>query len=179
MTQLLFPDNTVLCNFAAVNRLDLLKSVLNGRGRWTGAVAYEASRSATVLPDLHQVASEGWLGDAIEVTDEADIQQINRIRRAVFGGVDDKPLQHLGEAETCYVIEHWPEFVGSWWISDDREALKFARFRGITTRETVDLVSMAVLDGALAAREGFELLQTMSQRGRGLRLPATPADLTR
>jgi hypothetical protein len=179
MTQLLFPDNTVLCNFAAVNRLDLLKSVLDGRGRWTGAVAYEASRSATVLSDLHQLASEGWLGDAIEVTDEADIQQINRIRRAVFGGVDDKPLQHLGEAETCYVIEHWPEFVGSWWISDDRDALDYARFRGITTRETLDLVSMAVLDGALAMREGFELLQKMSQKGRALRMPATPADLTR
>ncbi|MGH3277686.1 MAG: hypothetical protein ACRDNW_00920 [Trebonia sp.] len=41
MTEHLFPDNTVLCNFAAVNRLDLLKSVLGGRGRWTEAVAYE------------------------------------------------------------------------------------------------------------------------------------------
>lgn len=179
MTQFLFPDNTVLCNFAVVNRLDLLNSVLDGRGRWTGAVAYEASRSATVLPDLHRVASEGWLGETIEVTDEADIQQINRIRRAVFGGTDDNPLQHLGEAETCHVIEHWPEFAGSWWISDDREALRFARFRGITTWETIDLVAMAVLNGGLAVREGFELLQTMSQKGRGLRLPATPADLTR
>ena len=28
MTEYLFPDNTVLCNFAAVDRLDLIKSVL-------------------------------------------------------------------------------------------------------------------------------------------------------
>jgi len=35
----LFPDNTVLCNFAAVDRLDLLQAVLNGRGRWTPTVA--------------------------------------------------------------------------------------------------------------------------------------------
>lgn len=36
-----------------------------------------------------------------------------RVRRAVFGGTDDKPLQHLGEAETCVVIKEWAEFAGS------------------------------------------------------------------
>lgn len=54
MTDHLFPDNTVLCNFAAVNRLDLLKSVLSGRGRWTEAVAYEAGLvrgEAAAAPD--------------------------------------------------------------------------------------------------------------------------------
>ena len=35
MVQGLFPDNTVLCNFAAVERLDLLRDWLRGRGRWT------------------------------------------------------------------------------------------------------------------------------------------------
>jgi hypothetical protein len=77
------------------------------------------------------------------------------------------------------VIEHWPEFNGSWWISDDKEALRFARFRGITTRETIDLVSMAVLNGDLPMREGFELMQAMSERGRSLRVPASAADLIR
>ena len=86
MTEFLFPDNTVLCNFAAVDRLDLLRAVLDGRGRWTAAVAYEASQSANVLPALHRLASDGWLGEAIEITDESDIKQVSRIRRAVFGG---------------------------------------------------------------------------------------------
>src|SRR2546426_99138 len=120
MTEFLFPDNTVLCNFAAVDRLDLLRSVLDGRGRWTEAVAYEAARSAGVLPSLHTLDADGWLGEAIEITEESDIQQINRIRRAVFGGTDDHPLKHLGEAQTCFVILEWPEFAGSWWISDDQ-----------------------------------------------------------
>lgn len=179
MTEFLFPDNTVLCNFAAVNRLDLLKSVLNGRGRWTEAVAYEASRSANVFTCLQQLASAGWLGEAIEITQESEIQQINRIRRAVFGGTDDEPLKHLGEAQTCYVIEHRPEFTRSWWISDDKEALRYARFRGITTRETIDLVAMAVLNGDLGTRDGFDLMQAMNQQGRCLRLPAVAADLAR
>lgn len=82
MTEFLFPDNTVLCNFAAVKRLDLLESVLNGRGRWTEAVAYEAARSAHVLPDLSSLITGCWLGEAIEVSDESDVQQINGIRRA-------------------------------------------------------------------------------------------------
>ena len=67
MAENLFPDNTVLCNFAAVDRLDLLKSVLGGRGRWTEAVAYEASRSAAKLPPLLRLPLEGWLDDPIEI----------------------------------------------------------------------------------------------------------------
>jgi len=110
-----FPDNTVLCNFAAVDRLDLLQAVLNGRGRWTATVAYEAGRSARFLPALASIATEGWLEEPIEIAAEPDVQRVNRVRRAVFGGTDDEPLKHLGEAETCFVKE-WTAFAGSWWI---------------------------------------------------------------
>ena len=179
MTEFLFPDNTVLCNFATVDSLDLLKSVLDGRGRWTEAVAYEATRSASVLPSLRSLPTDGWLGEAIEITDEAEIRQIDRVRRAVFGGTDDKPLKHLGEAQTCFVILEWPEFAGSWWISDDREAVRYARFQGITTRESIDLVSIAAIDGRIQPREGFDLMRRMVDQGRHLRLPNSAADLLR
>lgn len=99
MTTFLFPDNTVLCNFAAVERLDLLRTVLNGRGRWTAAVAYEAEKSTRFLPALADIATDGWLDEPIEITADSDVQRVNRVRRAVFGGTDDKPLQHLGETE--------------------------------------------------------------------------------
>lgn len=106
MTEFLFPDNTVLCDFAAVDQLDLLRAVLGERGRWTEAVAYEASQSTRHLPALAALTAGDcdWLGDPIEITEDADIRQIERIRRAVFGGGDDLPLQHLGEAQSCYVI---------------------------------------------------------------------------
>lgn len=179
MSNFLFPDNTVLCNFAAVERLDLLKSILAGNGRWTEAVAYEASRSARVLPALDELINSGWLGDAIEIDAESDAQQINRIRRAVFGGTADQPLKHLGEAQTCFVIKNWGEFAGSWWISDDREALRYARMQGITTRETIDLVSIAVVNGDIGAKDAFGLMQQMASEGRALRLPRSAADLSR
>ena len=179
MTTYLFPDNTVLCNFAAVRRLDLLAAVLNGRGRWTAAVEYEAGRSAQHLPDLARLQQEGWLDEPVEITDDAHQRQVERIRRAVFGGTEDKPLQHLGEAETCFVIKEWTEFAGSWWISDDRDALRYARFQKIRTYETVDLMSLGVANGDVSVKDGFELLTQMNKKGRSLRLPRNAAELAR
>jgi hypothetical protein len=179
VTEHLFPDNTVLCNFASIDRLDLLRIVLNDRGRWTGAVAYEVSRSARALTALQGLTTDCWLGEPLEVDDEADIQRIEQIRRAAFGGDPDRPTQHLGEAETCFVIREWPEFAGSWWITDDREALRYARFQGITTRETIDLMTIAVVDGDIRSDEAFELMTRMADQDRWLRLPSRPSDFLR
>jgi hypothetical protein len=179
MIEFLFPDNTVLCNFAAVDRLDLLKAVLDGRGRWTEAVAYEATRSAGVLPALRTLAESGWLDEPIEISDESDVRQVELIRRAVFGGTEGTPLRHLGEAQTCHVILRWAAFAGSWWISDDREALRYARFQGITTRETIDLVNIAVVNGDIAACDAYELMLAMANSGRFLTLPSSAEDLRR
>jgi hypothetical protein len=177
VTTYLFPDNTVLCNFASVDRLGLLVTVLNGRGRWTSAVAYEASRSAQFMPALNGIAVDGWLSEPIEITGEKDIQRVNQIRRAVFGGTDEEPLKHLGEAETCFLIREQAEFAGSWWISDDQEAVRYGRFQHITTRETIDLMTIAVVNGDIASKEAYDLMQGMADKGRGLRLPASPRDL--
>ena len=173
----MFPDNTVICNLAAVDRLDLLRSVLGRRGRWTEAVAYEASRSARAYPPLSALARDPCLGEPIEIGDAADVLRVEQIRRAVFGGTAVEPLRHLGEAQTCYVIKNWPQFAGSWWVSDDREALRYARFQQITTRETIDFVSAAVVNGELRASDGVALMNAMADAGRRLRLPASERDL--
>lgn len=179
MTEYLFPDNTVLCNFAAVDRLDLLKAVLDGRGRWTEAVADEARRSARVLPALRALPGSGWLDEPIETADEGDVLAIERIRRAVFGGTEAEPLRHLGEAQTCHLILNCASFAGSWWISDDKEALRYARHQRITTRETLDLMNIAVVNGEISAHEGYELMLAMADSGRHLRMPTSAEDLRR
>jgi hypothetical protein len=142
-----FPDNTVFCNFAAVSQVPLLEAVLRGRGRWVEAIAAEVEASARYLPDLRLVCAGGWLGDPIEITELEDIREIDRIRRAVFGGTDAEPTKHLGEAQTCHVLLNRTEFSGSFWITDDRDAAEYARRQGITTRDTMDLVSEAVAEG--------------------------------
>jgi hypothetical protein len=177
MTEFLFPDNTVLCNFGVVDRLDLLKSVLDGRGRWTEAVEYEAWRSSRFIPSMAGLLADGMLGEAIEVAEEPDVRNIELIRRAVFGGTEDKPLRHLGEAQTCYVIENWGEFDGSWWISDDRESLRYARRRGIATRETIDLVRIAVANGDLDGDAAYALMMEMAAKKRKLRMLSSADDL--
>jgi hypothetical protein len=46
MTALFFPDNTVLINFAMINRMDLLERLANGNGAWCATVAAECRKSA-------------------------------------------------------------------------------------------------------------------------------------
>lgn len=179
MAEFLFPDNTVLCNFAAVDRLDLLEKVLDGRGRWTDAVAYEASKSSHYLPALGSLTHGAWLGEPIEVTDDTDIRGIERIRRVSFGGRESKPTQHLGEAETCYLILNWAEFAGAWWISDDRDAVRFARMKGITTRETIDLMPIAVTNGDITSSDAYDLMHAMVANGRHPRLPTSLPEFLR
>ncbi|SNT46921.1 hypothetical protein SAMN05216276_104717 [Streptosporangium subroseum] len=177
MTWYWFPDNTVLCNFASVYQLPLLREILCERGRWTEAIAYEASRSAHVYPDLKTIAPDGWLGKPIEIDDAREVEQINRVRRAVFGGTDQEPLKHLGEAQTCHVIRNWKDYDGSFWITDDRDAQEYARSVGITTRDTAELISEGISDDVCTRGDGFKLLQLMRQRGRHLRIPANQAQL--
>src|SRR5699024_9731626 len=99
-----FPDNTVLCNFAALGRLDLLEGFLRGRGRWTDAVAYEAERSGKyAYPKLATVAEAGWLHEPVEVVGDDANDHVEHLRRDVFGGDPDVPTMHLGEAQTCYL----------------------------------------------------------------------------
>ncbi|MGL5828428.1 MAG: hypothetical protein ACRC0L_02520 [Angustibacter sp.] len=174
-----FPDNTVLCNFAVVCRLDLLEAVLRGRGRWTEAVAYEAERSSIHLPALASLPAAGWLGEPIVVDAPDEVKLIEGTRRVVFCGSSSAPLQHLGEAQTLHIIRHRTEFADSRWVTDDRDALDFARRQGIDTAETCDLVADAVAMADIDQQAGFDLLQDMSQRGRRIRLPRAAIDLGR
>ncbi|MGL5861093.1 MAG: hypothetical protein ACRCY9_07560 [Phycicoccus sp.] len=172
----LFLDNTVLCNFAAVDRLDLLEGHLRGRGRWTDAVAYEWQRSA---PILRAAATLPWLGDAIEIDEPRIVARVDHVRRVVFGGTAGRPLQHLGEAQSCVLITEDARFSKSRWITDDHDALDYARGRSITTGQTIDLVRGLVADGELTAGTAYRLMIAMHEAGRRLTLPASEGDLNR
>lgn len=180
MTICWFPDNTVLCNFAAVDRLPLLEKLLDGRGRWTEAVAHEAKQSTVYLPRLRDIVAADMLGEPIAITDVREIAEVDRVRRAVFGGVASAPTKHLGEAETCVLIIMRREFHDAVWITDDRSAGAFARRKGITTKETFDLMNEAVVGGLVSAVDGHELLGRMVVAGRYLhRVSTRPEDLMR
>jgi len=177
VTQYWFPDTTVLCNFASVESLPLLRQVLDGRGRWVEAIAHEVAKSVRFHPSLACVERDGWLREPIEITDPNDIRQIERVRRSALGGPPDEPLKHLGEAQTCHVILRNDAFADSVWITDDRDASDHARFQGIRARDTMDLVSEAVACGYVTRTDGYRLLTEIADQDRYLRLPRRPADL--
>ncbi len=177
MSRFLFPDNTVLCNFAAVDRLDLLENFLRGRGRWTEAVAAETEASARILPALGPLVTAGWLGDPIVVDRAADIAAVELVRLNVFGGRSSRRTEHLGEAQTCHVIATWKEFAGSVWISDDRASLDFADARGMTAWETIDIVRCIIADGDLTPQAAYDVMIDMADADRALTLPNNPGDL--
>lgn len=165
----LFPDNTVLCNFGTVSRLDLLRKMLDGCGRWTEAVADEARRSAAYVRGLAQLPADGWLGEPIELATDAEIALADRLRRAVFGGTASEPLRHLGEAETLALIQTRREFAGAVWITDDRDAGEYATTRGIPVKNTVALMREAAVSGLIHCTEAHRLLLAMLADGRHIR----------
>lgn len=180
MAPAVFPDNTVLINFVTVGRLDLLEAWLRGRGRWTQAVSAEAWASAVFHPGLANLHADGWLGEPIEIDEPGAVRDVERLRRNVFGGMDDAPRQHLGESQTCYLLTRVPEWAGSWWVSDDRDSLEFAKHKGITTLDTPGVAAHIVADGDLSAQQAYDMLRQMVDLGRdNVRLPKEPEDLLR
>ncbi|GAB3425802.1 hypothetical protein [Flindersiella endophytica] len=169
MTTYWFPDNTVLCNFAAVDRLDLLRAILAERGRWVEAIAHEARRSSRIHAGLATIAREGWLGKPISIGADFELAEIENLRVHVFGGRSTQPLKHLGEAQTCYILKHWPEFEDSRWITDDREALRYARRQGIVALDTCDLIDEGIVARHLTSDEGRALLRKMADNDRHVR----------
>lgn len=171
MTPALFLDTTVVRNFAAVGRLDLLWDILRDRGRWSAAVAYEVELASHYVEGVDLRSCRTALKHPVEVDDPKLVERVELLRRAVFGGSDEQPLKHLGEAETLVLLEDEP-WSGARWLSDDRHAVRYARQRGFLVGETVDLLDAAVSTADLSSREADDLVLSMAEQGRGLRLPA-------
>lgn len=177
MASAVFPDTTVLCNFAAVHRLDLLEGWLRGRGRWVEAIALEVTNSARYLPELNDTVQRRWLGEAIEITGERAVGHVERLRRDVFGGSSSQPLQHLGEAQTCYLLREVAQWRESWWVSDDGDAVQFGRRQGFVVLETIDVMRHLVAEGDLTPQEAYALMGQMEGADRVLRMPSGVGDL--
>jgi hypothetical protein len=55
--------------------------------------------------------------------------------------------------------------------------VRYARFQHITTYETLDLMTIAVVNGDIAAQQAYDLMLAMADKGRSLRLPSSPREL--
>ncbi|SRR6266496_69494 len=164
MSVLFFPDNTVLINFATINRMDLLQAVLNGKGAWCATVADECRRSSQHdgLEDMTLASDIFGTPMYPEGAEHVDI----RVLRDQMARPGDGPRQHLGEAETIVIISR--RQLTAYFVTDDREAARVAfAEHGIRTITTWDLLRAAHRAGRVDGDALWGYLATLRSAARG------------
>jgi len=160
---LVLPDNTVLVNFANINRMDLLKRLAK-HGAWCASVADECERSAR-LPGLKSMAyAYEIFGVPLspESRSEHILTQAFRTRLARPG--EDK-YRHLGEAETLAIMSS--RSIDGIFATDDKSVPVIANELKIRVVTTFDLLRAAHRGGMVDADTLWSYLQTLRQGGRG------------
>jgi predicted nucleic acid-binding protein len=161
---LVFPDNTVLVNFAHLNRMDLLAKLVKDKGAWCASVAAECDQSAG-LPGLESMADAHEIfGEPLrpETPSELVMTQAFRTRLARPG---DGRLRHLGEAETLAIITSRP--LRGIFVTDDRAVPVIASEQGISVVTTFDLLRVAYRTNMVDADTVWSYVQTLRQERRG------------
>jgi predicted nucleic acid-binding protein len=163
MAVLLFPDNTVLINFAIISRMDLLERLANGNGRWCATVSIECNESSrhtglSALTDAWDIFGEPLYPDRIE-------HQDTQLLRAELASPGDPARQHLGEAETLAIMLR--RNVKGFFVTDDGEATRLATTNGVPVVTTWRLLLVAGRKGWVDADTLWGYVQTLRRQGRG------------
>lgn len=163
MAVLLFPDNTVLVNFAIISRMDLLERLANGNGVWCATVAQECAASAAQprLAALRQADSmfgEPWFPQGAEHLDTTMLRQ-------ELAGPGDNPRMHLGEAETLAIMLR--RQVHGFFVTDDGDARRLAAKHGVKVASSWVLLRMAHRKGWVDEDALWGYVQTLRTSRRG------------
>ena len=164
MTTLMFPDTTVLINFAHINRMDLLARLANGNGCWCASVASECARSArqsdlTALDDAGDIFGDPLRPDPAEYQDTIAL-------RDQLAAPGDAPSKHFGEAETVAIITRRHLNLNCFFVTDDRDAARLASRNGIRVADTWLLLRIAHRRLGLDADVLWGYVQTLQRQGR-------------
>jgi len=175
-----FPDTTVLCNFAAVDEMPLLREYLGSNGRWVQSIEGELKKSLQVHSALGAIWRENWFEDPIILNRGDEPERVERFRRIHMGGLREKPTQHLGESESFVALTNRAALRGSVFLTDDHDAYRlFAKF-DVQVADTLDVLRSLVGRSSISAVKGLEIARRMDSEDRNLRRPPSGlADLTR
>ena len=165
MSRLLFPDNTVLINFAYIGRMDLLERLAAGKGAWCQSVASECDESSRIegldeLTKAHEVFGAPWRPEA-----GAEHLEI-RLLREEMASPGDPATRHLGEAETIVLMER--RGLTGMFITDDEDAARKAQMHGITSMTTWDLLALALRMEWVDADTVYGFVNVLRQRRRAM-----------
>jgi predicted nucleic acid-binding protein len=163
VTILMFPDNTVLINFAMINRMELLARLANGNGRWCATVATECAASARLTELAALDGARAIFGDPL-FPDDAEHQDV-RLLRDDLAGPGEHSTKHLGEAETLAIIVR--RQLRCFFVTDDRDAARLAAKKGVQAVDTWGLLRVAHRKGWLDADTLWGYVQTLGRQRRG------------
>lgn len=167
----------MLCNFAAVQRMELLEEFLGGAGRWVQAIEAETMKSRDFHPALQDAVAGNWFGAAIDLDQGNEAELVEQFRQTHMFGDPSLPFEHLGESETYVLLKHRPEFSNASFLTDDHDAFRISANFGIRVQDTFDIVTALVGRVSLSGEEGVSLLQDMELAGRNLRrVPSRASD---
>ncbi|WP_292836609.1 hypothetical protein [Microbacterium sp.] len=175
--QFLFPDTSVVVCFGRANELGVLEQYLRGKGRVVEAVSREISDCTNHVATLKHLDQQALFGEPIQLDRATDVRAVEGIRVAVFGGGKASPRQHLGESQTLHLLRTDDFYRDSAWLTEDREAYRFAQRQQITTRDTFGILCDMVGYLDLSIDRAYEVAQRILDAGEPmLRKPEAPRD---
>ncbi len=141
---LLFPDTTVLINFAHCTAMDLLERIVGSRGQWCAAVAAECDHQSAQeqLPEMRE--AHRIFGQPLRPETPTEHLAV-RVIRQDFLRPGDGPRKHLGESESLAIISE--RRLHARFITDDGFVPQRARAVNVTCVTTWDLFKAAMLGG--------------------------------
>lgn len=146
---LIFPDTTVLMNFAYCDAMDLLARFVADRGRWCASVLAECDHKADEesLPAMR--TAHDIFGDPLRPETPTEHLSVT-LNREHFLRPGDGPRRHLGESETLAIIAE--RGLNARFITDDTFVPIRAASQGVKCVTTWDVLRATVL-GKLASRD--------------------------
>jgi len=160
----IFPDNTVLINFAIIGQLALLEQILQGKGAWVAAVAAECELSVRtgLYPTLRTVAAMMTTPLMPTAAERVDGRAI---RNDIAAPYEPFPKSY-GEAETLAIIER--RNLSALIITDDGGVGDYVKDKklGIKVVSTTDILALSVRTGRLTRSAGEVHIATLCAANR-------------
>ncbi|GAA1855437.1 hypothetical protein [Myceligenerans crystallogenes] len=165
MIQFFLPDNTVLNNFAIIGRMDLLETLLRGKGAWCATIASECAKGARVPGREAMSSARHFLGDPWYPETGAERVSVQLIQDELLGPGDPRTA-HLGEAETIALVES--RGAAARFITDDKDARRVAEAHQIGVVTTFDLFRLALKVRLVTPAEVYGFAQALHREQRGV-----------
>ncbi|MEL4503660.1 hypothetical protein AAEX63_02000 [Luteococcus sp. H138] len=167
--ELIFPDTTVLVNFALIDRMDLLEQIVNGRGTWCGTVSEECARRAERMELPEMLRSTQIFGEPVRLVTRAEFDDY-QLNLDWFASVSTDPnAGHEGESETLAIMINRKE--SGLMVTDDTSVPKRVEVlqaqQRISVCTTWDLLRIALWRGQIEETDFWAYRRTLLGNKRG------------